>query len=180
MSPAKKLTSSFLVLLALVSAEAATAKTINMYDQPAANAKSVGSLDSERGIITIFTPKGSDWTKVADPANGNVGWIKTSDLGNSGFHFKVITGERGNHQYQIYQYGNTPGHNPVQIENQIHAMEASQQMMQRDMQRMMNDMFSMFYYPSPVFVPVFINTDAHNVKSLSSTQKQSAKTNQNQ
>jgi len=56
------------------------ATTITLYEQPKVDAKAVGTVDSNNGIILIFTPKDSQWIKVADPKNGNVGWIKQSDL----------------------------------------------------------------------------------------------------
>lgn len=154
---------------------ASYANNINMYDQPAANAKIVGSLNSERGIINIFTPKGSAWTKVADPQNGNVGWVKTSDIGNSTFNFKVITGGTGAHQYRIYQYGNWAPQTPTEIESGIKLMQLRQQMIQRDMQHMMNDMFSMAYAPAPVFVPVMISPHQHGTQRAESSATQSTK-----
>lgn len=174
MTLSKKITSIGCGLLISLTANLCDAKTITMYEQPAANAKSIGALDSESGIITIFTPKNSEWTKVADPRNGNVGWIKNSDMGNAGFNFNVITKDSGNHKYQIYQYGNMPAQSPAQIENEIKSMELRHQAIQHDMQHMMNDMFSMFYYPQPVFVPVILVPEQHSAKSATSTKVKKA------
>ena len=49
-----------------------------------------------------------------------------------------------------------------------------QQAIQRDMQHMMNDMLSMVYYPTPVFVPIVIAPDKHGMRNEAPTSKQSA------
>ena len=60
------------------------AKSINILEQPDAKAKVVGQIDLAKGVIPIFTPKNSDWVKVADPSNGNVGWMKATELTQNG------------------------------------------------------------------------------------------------
>lgn len=67
------LTSSLLTINCIAS-------PINLYDQPNPNAKLIGKIETDTGIIPIFSPKNSDWIKVGDPTNGNSGWIKQSDL----------------------------------------------------------------------------------------------------
>lgn len=59
------------------------ANTINMYDAPKADAKISGTIDLSAGIIPIYSPKNSDWIKVADPRNGNTGWVKNSEIKDS-------------------------------------------------------------------------------------------------
>lgn len=59
------------------------ANSINLYDAPRDQAKVTGTIDLSTGIIPIFTPKNSSWVKVADPRNGNTGWVKASDLKDS-------------------------------------------------------------------------------------------------
>src|SRR5579862_9418067 len=84
------------------------AKSINLYDQPKADGKVVNTVDSNTGIITIFKPKEGEWVKVADPRNGNVGWVKLADLKGVGVQFNVIQSGDGLHSYQVIEYdGNT-------------------------------------------------------------------------
>lgn len=74
-------------LIALIAAclvpASSMANTINLHDQPMDQSKITGTVDLSTGIIPIYTPKDSQWTKVADPRNGNTGWIKNSELKDS-------------------------------------------------------------------------------------------------
>lgn len=71
---------SIIALSALFMAGQVNAATINLYQDPKTNAPVVGQIDPAKGIMPIFTPQGSTWVKVADPSNGNVGWIQQKDL----------------------------------------------------------------------------------------------------
>lgn len=134
------------------------AKTINLYEQPKADSKVVGNIDSSAGIVSIFTTSDGNWIKVGDPRNGNTGWIKSTDLSNKNFNFNLIKTSDGMHQYQVIQYGNTKPLNPEQVSNAIKQMELRQQIIQKDMQRMMQDMFAdaQEWMKTRMFVPVFM------------------------
>src|SRR5690242_16122189 len=86
------------------------AKMLTLYDQPKTDAKTIGTIDSEAGIIPIFTPKDNTaWIKVADPRNGNVRLIQSSELStkdSKGFSFsqKIISTGNGPNSYVI-QFG---------------------------------------------------------------------------
>lgn len=89
------------------------AAEIPLYDQPNAGAKVVGNIDTSVGVIPIYTPTNSEWVKVGDPRNGNVGWLKSADLskamGSSNgvtFSQKIINDGKGQNSYQV-QYGQT-------------------------------------------------------------------------
>jgi len=127
------------------------AKTINLYDQPKNDSKVIATLDSDAGIITIFTPKEGGWVKVADPRNGNVGWIKATDMGATGVNFTVMSTGNGGHGYQVIQYSGTQPYTPQQI-------QLKQEEFQKEMQRMMQmqDVFRNGFYPFPVIMPVVI------------------------
>lgn len=157
-----------LILLSIITCFATTfayAKSINLQEQPTANAKVVGSIDSETGIIPIFTPKGSDWIKVADPRNGDVGWIKLSDLGgaagagtNVTLTQKIITSGKVPHTVQIIQFG-TPGKLTPEQEKIMTQMKAQQEALQKDIQKMMNDMFknsNQEWAHFPMVIPVIV------------------------
>lgn len=148
---------NFLALLFLFfAATISYAKPINLYDEPKADGKVIGTLDSQAGAITIFTPKDGGWVKVADPRDGKVGWIKSSEFGNTNFSFQVITSGDGAKGYRVYQYGGTEAYSPQKMDEEMKKMQLRQQAIQRNMQHLMQDMFADFYYPTPIFVPVII------------------------
>jgi hypothetical protein len=154
----KVITLTMLALLA--AAGSAFATSITLYDQPAANAKAIGSLESSAGVITIFTPKDNKtWTKVADPRNGNVGWIKSSDLNNVGFSFNITTSGGNGQNTNIVQYGNMTPEQVEQNNQRLQKIRAQQEALQRDMQQMMQEMFKDVHYPVgnyPMIVPVIV------------------------
>jgi len=86
----------FLILISLFFTSLSYAQNISLYDQPNGNAKVIGKIDTASGIIPIFKPQTGDWVKVADPRNGNVGWIKQSDFNNANV---------SRSSYQVIQYG---------------------------------------------------------------------------
>jgi len=91
--------SSLLSVFVLTFSTFIFAQSISLYDQPAQNAKVIGTADLSAGIISIYSPPNSEWTKIADPRNGNVGWVKSSDLktnSNVVFTQKIITNGQGN------------------------------------------------------------------------------------
>lgn len=61
----------------------AYADTVNLHQAPKADSPTIATVDLAKGIVPIYTPSGSDWIKVADPSNGNVGWMKQSDFKNA-------------------------------------------------------------------------------------------------
>lgn len=144
------------ILVLFFISSMAFAKSINLYEQPKSDSKVVGTLDTSAGIIPIFTPKDSNWIKVADPRNGNVGWIPNSDFKSLGFSYQILQTGDGKKNYQVIQFGNPPS--PAS-EKAWREMQIRQQAIQKDMQKMMQDMFSDF--PAglanyPVVVPVVV------------------------
>src|SRR5579862_7993253 len=108
----KKLVAVFLLL---GMSSICYAKSLKLYDEPKADAKVVGTVESDKGIITIFSPsKESEWVKVADPRNGNVGWVRSSEMKGIGIHFNMMQVGDGDHSYQVVQYGDTTA-TPEQI-----------------------------------------------------------------
>lgn len=140
----------------------AFAKNIDLYDQPKKDAKIVGKIDTETGIIPIFTPKDTNWVKVADPRNGNVGWIQSNELnstGNTSFTFtqSIVNNGSPTQNYMI-QFGSPQKLTPEEAQAMFKKMEIRQQAIQKDMQDMMNTMFknTQMTTPMPVFVPVIM------------------------
>jgi hypothetical protein len=117
------------------------AKPVSLYEQPKADAKVIGSVDSDAGIIPIFTPKDTnDWIKVADPRNGNVGWVKQAELKVSGFT-----------DVQGYQISNFGGFKPLTPE-QNQAMLKQLQESQKSAEKAWNQMIQALSIMSSTFV----------------------------
>ena len=117
------------------------AKTIALYEQPKAESKTIGSIDTTQGVVSIFTSKDGQWVKVGDPVNGNTGWVKSSDLGNGQFTFNMMKLDNGNQSYQVIQYGNGKPLTAAEMEAASKKMQLHEEAIQKDMQRMMQDMF---------------------------------------
>jgi hypothetical protein len=173
-----KLIKLCVTLLILVFAPLCSAKILTLYDQPKSDAKSIGTIDSEVGMIPIFTPKDSAWIKVADPKNGNVGWIKSADLdmkGTNGFSFsqKMISTGKGPQSYVI-QFGIPQTLTPEQSQAFIKRIKEQTQSIQKDTQKMMQDMFksiNQMQTQFPVIMPVIVmpNADVPAAKNNSET-----------
>jgi len=155
--------SLIIAFFALLITPIVFAKNINLYDQPKNDAKVVGTIDSDSGFVPIYTPKDNTaWVKVADPKNGNVGWMKSSDISTanatSGFSFRVINTGTGPNGYQMIQFGG-PQFNAEEAKAAFKKMELRQQAIQKEMQQMMQDVFkstNMAWPNFPVIVPVFM------------------------
>lgn len=75
------------------------AKKINLYSSPSDTAKVSGQIDLSGGIIPIYQPKNSKWIKVANPNNGDTGWIRENDMTDS-------NGNKVTFQQKYYQSDN--------------------------------------------------------------------------
>lgn len=143
MNMKSRMAALLLALGGLALSPFALANEIAIYDQPNTTSKVVGKVDLSAGVIPIYSPTNSDWMKVGDPRNGNVGWIKTSDLnkqmgasGSATITQKIINDGKGEHAYQIIQYGqpqSVTGLRPVSPE-EAKRMQMQQQDMQRQLQ----------------------------------------------
>ncbi|SRR5579883_81307 len=175
----RHITSFFLALLIVSFASVSLAKTLNLYDQPVANAKVVSTADSKNGLIVVFTPKNSEWVKVADPTNGNVGWVKSADLGNTGMNFNVISTGDGTKGFQIIQYGGSQHYTAEeaqqamkQAQQVMEQMHLQQQTIQRDIQQMMQDMMKAMQQQNmtfPMILPIVVVPEKNAAAPASST-----------
>jgi len=163
-----KLFFSLSVLCVLTCPISLFAKSINLYEEPKDKAKIIGTLDSAVGIIPIYTPEKSAWIKVADPRNGNVGWVKNSDLGSSNsteytFTQKFINTGASPQTYQFIQFGSPTKMSPDQIQSILKSNQLQQEQLQKNINKMMNDMNQLFQWNSswatpnvPFMVPVIV------------------------
>ena len=141
---------AFFLFILLATATTVSAKAINLYSEPKTDSKVTGTINTQAGVTIVYTPKSSEWIKVANPSNGDVGWVKGSDLGDAGYNMRVFTSGDGSHRYSVYQLssGNSQ-FNQKQLEIDMRNIEQQQRMLQIHMAHIFNDMF---YFPQPVFV----------------------------
>lgn len=161
-----------LALFTLLFSTILFAQSITLYDQPGSNAKSLGKIDLSSGVIPIFKPAPGDWVKVADPHNGNVGWVKAKDLEN-------LNEAR---TYQIIQYGKQNKMTDEQIAAMVKKMRDQQETMQKAFQNMFNTMNQLFQDEwhrlgqegvFPIIIPIVVTPME---KMQTETKKQTDKT----
>lgn len=145
---AKRICSYMLALSLLLISNIAAAQSITLYEQPNQTSKVVGTADLATGIIPIFTPEtNKDWIKVADPRNGNVGWIKSSDIKDAKgsessvtFTQKIINdGKPNNNTFHIIQFGNAPKLTNEQAQQMMQKFRTEQQQIQDSLQGAMKN-----------------------------------------
>jgi len=145
---------------------------ITLHTNPADNATTVATLAAGQEIIPIFMQNG--WVKVANPNNGDVGWIKTTDLQQptqiipksissfqqinttttpSGTQSYVIIqqGNSAKKAYQIDAKGNLQALDDNQVNQVLNQMKAQQQQMQEQMYRMMSSTCQNFLETQALF-----------------------------
>lgn len=155
------LIASLLTLMTFFITSACFAKTLNLYEQPKTDAKVVGKIDTEAGFVPIFTPKNSDWMKVGDPSNGNVGWVQSKELSsagsNTGFTFsqQVVNTEAGPQSY-VVKFGTPKSLSQTDAKKLISQMETRQKQVQADMEKMIQEMFGQPGGNMPIFMPIII------------------------
>lgn len=155
----KKNTALFAAVLSTLSMTLCQAKPISLYDQPAANAKIIGSIETDHGLIPIYQPQNSDWMKVGDPNNGNIGWIKQSELKNASnvniTQRYISTGNQavGTQGFQITN-GIPKMLSPQETQNAIKKMQEKQKALQKELSDIMSNLVS--DQPFPVIMPILV------------------------
>jgi hypothetical protein len=168
----KSATYLILALCALLISYSTYAKSIDLYDEPKDSAKKIGVIDSSTGIIPIFTPDKSSWIKVADPRNGNVGWVKMNDLNSEKsteytFTQRLINTGNTPQTYQVIQFGSPNKLTSDQVKEMLKKQQVEQQQLQeninRSMQKMLNEMNNLYHWNStwfnhdmPFIMPVIV------------------------
>lgn len=156
------------------------AKELQLHEQPKADAKVIAKIDTAAGVIPIYAPKDGQWVKIADPRNGNVGWVKSSELAHTNssrttFRLSQETVNEGKApvSYQIIQFGE-PGRRLTTEQAQaiVKKMRMQQEAMHKSMRRMMYEMNYFFDEQwgmmdrevFPVILPVVVYPDHHSQK----------------
>jgi len=153
-----KILSSAVLLSALLSAPLLTqAKEIPLYQEPTDSSVSSNKVDLSLGVIPIFTSKDGNWVKVGDPRNGNVGWIKASELNGNGTNviFSNRISNDGNAKSYSFQFG-TPQKLTPQQEKALQRIEEQQAATRKAMQKNLQDMMNNLNMPGPILMPVIV------------------------
>ncbi|EKD53624.1 MAG: hypothetical protein ACD_60C00166G0001 [uncultured bacterium] len=152
--------------MGLLSISLCFAKNLNLYEEPKTDAKVIGTIDPSKGIVPIFTPKSGDWIKIGDPQNGNVGWVKMSDLKEagqtpSGFSFssQMIGNDKTPGSYVI-QFGDPDSTITKQTEALFKQIGAQQEIIQKNIQQVMDNYFSGKETHYPIIIPIVIKPQA--------------------
>lgn len=148
--------SLFAIFYAIVS----DAKSVVLYEQPSLQSKQVGTIDTEKGFVPIFSKKEGDWVKVGDPTNGNTGWVQANDLAKvaaspQGYSFSqsMMTTNKGPQSW-IVKLGPPTVMNVEQSSSvDWKQMMAEQDAMQREMEKMMQEMF---HHPDWIHFPMIM------------------------
>lgn len=165
---------SYLLIISIIANSTAFAKSVNLHTEPKAESKTLGTVDPEAGVTIVYTPKNSEWIKVANPTNGDVGWIKSSELGKNHYNVRVVTSDKGNQTYKVFQFGSDHSqYSQEQIEKEMQRFQEHQQMVHKQIAHMFNDLFYFqqpFLFSQPIFVPVVMVPENANPKHASTTQ----------
>lgn len=146
------LSSVFLVFMASLPI-IAPAKTLQLHGKPEASSPSVATVESGDKLIPIYAPEKSEWIKVADPKNGNVGWLRRQDIGLNDHdvqlyqkRFEHESGDKKNGPYhhEIYEYKGTEKLSNDQIKKMFNDIEQQQAKMHATVQSMFNEMMNHF------------------------------------
>jgi len=157
------------IMLGGMLASHVLAKPLPLLEQPNSNSKSIGSIDLAAGIIPIFTSSDGKWMKIGDPKNGNVGWVKASDLKEANgpvsitYTQQYMDNGKGPEAFQFIQYGPPKKMSKEEAQALLQKIQLEQWQVQRSLQHMFNDMFEQFnhHWPmmdasSPILMPIVI------------------------
>jgi len=164
----RNISTIFMTLVTLFFTAVSSAKNINLYEQPKSDAKIIGTIDPATGIIPIFTPKEGDWVKVGNPNNGNVGWVKSSDLAqagatSSGFSFsqKIDSTGKGPQSY-VFKFGMPAQLTKEQSDALYKQIQAQQAAIQQSVQKIIQETLTHYNqtgvtgWEFPIIMPVVI------------------------
>ncbi len=137
----------------------ALAKEIPLLQDPKSGSPTTGTADLSYGVIPIFTSKDGNWVKIGDPRNGNVGWVKSSELsGNDStsviFSHSISTGGK-NTNYQVFQFGTPSKLTPDQTKA-LQKLEEQQAAARNALQKAWQDMMNSWSMPGPILMPIIV------------------------
>lgn len=75
----KRLIPLLLSVFVITTATAAN-HPLKLYEAPESSAKVIATVQDQTNLTPIFYEQKSEWVKLADTSNGNVGWAKLNDI----------------------------------------------------------------------------------------------------
>lgn len=145
----------FISCLLIFVSSSVFANTISIYAKPEDNAQVISQVRGGTQLIPIYYPKTGKWLKVANPTNGNVGWIRFADLSGEstlpGLHemkFKQRLESRskdnGPEVVRIIEYSGPQKLSEAEIKTLVEQMQRRQAQLNATMQLMMRAMVQDF------------------------------------
>lgn len=139
-----KLFISFALLISCcVSGVGFAAASLSLYEAPNATSKVITTLDAGEQLIPVFHPEKSEWIKVANPKNGDVGWVKVDDLKGgvniSGVSIRqqvVVDKDNKPQGYRIIEYTGSKQLQPEAVDDLIKQVQRQGMEMQKNMLKM--------------------------------------------
>lgn len=127
---------------------AAHADILSLRQEPNATSPVIATVDTAKGIMPIYSPKGSDWIKIADPSNGNVGWIKQSELSQANtasvmMKQETISSDGKSTGYTV-QVGKPMDANTPKAQSNINDLQHMQENVKRNVQDMVKSMDQLY------------------------------------
>lgn len=168
----QKILFSIILLAGSILTTITYAATINIYEKSDPNSKIVTSVKTGDQLIPIFYTEKKDWIKVANPKNGEVGWVKADQLkgptivtqiNGTTVQQQIINGkEKKPIMYGIIQYGGSTEDAEKfakaageQYKKMKSAMEKMQIEMQKTFQEMSQNVDKVLSN-LPIFQPVVV------------------------
>lgn len=157
----KTIVASILTCSALALPTISMAKEVPLLQEPKAGSAPAGVADLSYGVVPIFSSKDGSWVKIGNPRNGDVGWVKASELtGNdstSVIFSRSISSDSGNKSsnYQVFQFG-TPSKLTPDQEKAIKKLEEQQAAARQALQKAWQDMMNSWNMPSPILMPIIV------------------------
>lgn len=169
MIPMKKLL--FLFSMLLMFSVSAFAVNINMFEKPDASSKVVATLQNGDTVISIFAPEKSEWVKVGNTKNGDVGWVKIKELQGPVFisningktiEQHIISDNKKPEEEKIIQYSGSVQLNKADVDKFTKQLEEKQKQMAESMNKMEQEMQKMFKDLSQDFPLPVVNLSVEN------------------
>ncbi len=121
-------------------------KGIVLYEQPDAKSKTIGIIAPGNALIPIFSQ--NNWLKVADPSNGNVGWIPNAALQQKNLPvvrtFSQTIVSPGNKNFQLFQSNDLQAIDEKQVQELLRNWQLQQKNIGQAINQILNQSITNF------------------------------------
>lgn len=152
------------VVLTLVFSISCFAVTINLYEQPKADAKVVGKVDLDKSVTIKIIDEQKEWTSIVDPnvapINARIVWVKTNELPKNNYSFtQTVVNTGKSPQGFVYQYGVPHQLTPEQAAELTKQMKMQQEALQNYFSQVTQSILRSGSQPEmnfPILMPVIV------------------------